>query len=94
MEILELCLGKWFSEDICNFFMSRKILHVYCLSLHHVSDIVILYFNVFRSVMKNWVIEELSTALVVTMNSSWIHLMIEQVSQKFAKTYCFMNYYT
>jgi hypothetical protein len=38
-EILELFLGKWFGEDICNLFMSRKILHMYCLSLHHISDI-------------------------------------------------------
>ena len=76
MEILELCLGKWFSEDICNLFMSRKILYMYCLPLHHVSDIVILDFNVFRFVMKHWVLGELYTALVVTMNSRRIHLMI------------------
>ena len=74
--------------------MSRKILHVYCLSLHHVSDIVILDFNVFRFVMKHWVLGELYIALVVTLNSSQIHLMIEQVSQKFAKPYSFTNYHT
>jgi hypothetical protein len=28
-KILELFLGKWFGEDICDLFMSRKILHVY-----------------------------------------------------------------
>jgi hypothetical protein len=85
MEILEICLEKWFSEDICNIFMSRQILHVYCLPLHHVYNIVILYFNVFRSIMKHMFLREIYTTLVITMNSSRIHLMIEQVSQKFAK---------
>ena len=91
MKILELCLGKWFGEDICDLLMGRKILHVYCLPLHHVSDIVILDFNVFCFVMKHWVLREIYTALVVTMNSSRIHLIIEQVYQEFAKPYCFMN---
>jgi hypothetical protein len=47
MEVLELHLEKWFGEDICDLLMGRKVLHVYCLSLHHVSDIVIFYLNVF-----------------------------------------------
>ena len=64
-------------------------MYVYCLSLQHVFDIVILDFNVFRSVMKHRVLRELYTALVITMNSSRIHLMIEQVSQNFLKPYCF-----
>jgi hypothetical protein len=77
MKILKLGLGKWFGEDIYNLFMSRKILHMNCLPLHHVSDIVILDFNVFRSVMKHWVLGELYTTLVITVNSSRIHLVIE-----------------
>ena len=46
-EILELCLGKRFGEDICNLLMGRRILLMYCLPLHHVSDIVIFYLVVF-----------------------------------------------
>ena len=57
--------------------MSRKILHMNYLPLHHVSDIVILDFNVFQSVMKHWVLGELYTTLVITVNSSRIHLVIE-----------------
>jgi hypothetical protein len=94
MEILKLCLGKWFGEDICDLFMGRKILHMYYFPLHHVSNIVVLYFNVFRYVMKHRVLKEIYTALVITMNSGRIHLMIEQFSREFAKPHCFTNCHT
>jgi hypothetical protein len=68
---------KRFGEDICDLLMGRKVMHVYCLPLHHVSDIVIFYLDVFRSIMKHRVLRELYTALVITMNSSRIHLMIK-----------------
>jgi hypothetical protein len=35
------------SEDICNLLMCRKVLHMYFFPLHHVSDIMIFYLNVF-----------------------------------------------
>jgi hypothetical protein len=38
MKVLELCPGKVFSKNICNFLICRKVLHQYCLPLHHVSD--------------------------------------------------------
>ena len=67
MEVLELRLGKQFGEDICNLLMGRKVLQVYCFPLHHVSDIVIFYLDVFRSIMKHRVLKELHTALVITV---------------------------
>jgi hypothetical protein len=72
-----------FSWKYSNFVLASglvKIYAMYCLHLHHVSDIVILYFSVFRSDMKHQVLIEIYTTLVITMNSRTIHLMIEQVS--------------
>jgi hypothetical protein len=46
-EVLELRLDKRFGEDICNLLMCRKVLHVYWFPLHHVSNIMIFYLNVF-----------------------------------------------
>jgi hypothetical protein len=37
-EVLELRIGKQFGEDVCNLLMCRKVLHVYCFPLHHVSE--------------------------------------------------------
>ena len=76
-EVLELHLGKWFGEDIYNLLMCRKVLHVYCFPLHHVSDIMIFYLNVFRSIVKHRVLRELHTTLVIMTNSGRIHLMIK-----------------
>jgi hypothetical protein len=39
-EVLELPIGKQFDEDICNLLMCRKVLHMYCFPMHHVSDIL------------------------------------------------------
>jgi hypothetical protein len=48
--------------------MCRKVLHVYYFPLHHVYDIMIVYLNVFRSIMKHWVLKEIYTELWL---SSW-----------------------
>jgi hypothetical protein len=48
-EVLELRIGKQFGEYICNMLMCRKVLHMYYFPLHHVSDIMIFYLNVFRT---------------------------------------------
>jgi hypothetical protein len=76
-EVLELHLGKRFGENIYNPLMCRKVLHVYYFPLHHVSDIMIFYLNVFRSIMKHRVLRELHTTLVITMNNNSIHLIIK-----------------
>jgi hypothetical protein len=75
-EVLELRIGKQFGEDICNLLMCRKVLHVYFFPLHHVSDIMIFYLNMFRSIMKHRVLIELHTALVI-INNNRIHFMIK-----------------
>ena len=40
-EVLELRLGKKLREIICNLVFYRKVLRMYCLPLHHVSNIMI-----------------------------------------------------
>ena len=76
-EVLELCPGKRFGEDICNMLMCRKVLHVYFFPLHHVSNIMIFYLNVFLFTMKHMILKEIYIALVITMNNGRIHLMIK-----------------
>jgi hypothetical protein len=55
-KVLDLRLGKRFGEDICNMLMCRKVLHMYSFPLHHVSDIMIFYLNVFQSIVKHRVL--------------------------------------
>ena len=69
MKVLELHLGKRFGEDICNLLMCRNILHVFFFHLHHVSDIMIFYLNVFRYIMEHRVLKELHIALVIIIGS-------------------------
>jgi hypothetical protein len=59
MEVLELRIGKQFSEDIYNILMCRKVIPMYCFPLHHVFDIMIFYLNVFQSIMKHRVLKEI-----------------------------------
>jgi hypothetical protein len=46
-----------------------------CLPLHHVSDVMVLDLNVFRFVMKHWILSELHTTQVITMNNGGIQHM-------------------
>jgi hypothetical protein len=46
-----------------------KVLHVYLFPLHHVSDIMIFYLNVFRSIIKHRFLKELHTTLVRIIES-------------------------
>jgi hypothetical protein len=52
-----------FGEDVCNLLMCRKVQHMCFFPLHHVSDIVIFYLKVFRSIMKHRVLKEIYTQL-------------------------------
>jgi hypothetical protein len=44
--------------------------------------------------MKHRVLKELHTALVITMDSGRIHLMIKEIRQKFVKPHYFVDYHT
>ena len=74
-EVLELHLGKGFGKNISNLLICRKVLHQYGLPLHHVSDVMVLDLNVFRFVMKHWILSELHTTQVITMNNGGIQHM-------------------
>ena len=52
-----------FGKDVCNLLMCRKVLHVYYFPLHHVSNIIIFYLNVFLSIMKHRVLKDIYTQL-------------------------------
>jgi hypothetical protein len=67
---------------------------MYCFPMHHVSDVMIFYLNVFRSIVKHKVLREHHTNLVITMNNGRIHLMIKSISQELAKPHFFTEYHT
>jgi hypothetical protein len=73
-EVLELRPGKRFGEDICNLLMCRKVLHMYCFPLHHISYVMVFYLNVFRFIVKQRILGELHTALIIAMDNGGIHL--------------------
>jgi hypothetical protein len=74
-KVLELRPGKWLGEDICNLLVCRKVLHMYCFPLHHISDVMVFDLNMFRFIVKHVILGELHTALVITMDNDGIHLM-------------------
>jgi hypothetical protein len=55
-KVLELRSGKGIGKNINNLLICRKVLHQYFLPLHHVSDVMVLDLNVFRFVMKHWIL--------------------------------------
>ena len=57
------------------------MLELYNSLLHHIPDVVILNFDMFRLIMKHWVLYQLDATLVVTIDLSCIHLGIEQSRQ-------------
>ena len=67
-KVYKLSQGQWLGQNICCLFCHRNILNAENVLLHHVPDIVISHLNVFRPVVKHWILGELYTALIVTMN--------------------------
>jgi hypothetical protein len=67
-KVCKLCQGQWLGKNICCLFYRQNILNAENVFLNYVPDIVISHFNVFRSVMKHWILGELYTALIVTVN--------------------------
>jgi hypothetical protein len=74
-EVLKLRPGKQFAEDICNLLVCRKVLHMYCFPLHHISNVMVFDLDVFRFIVKHKILLELHTTLVITMDNDGIHLM-------------------
>jgi hypothetical protein len=48
---------------------------MYFFPLHHISDVKVFDLNVFRFIVKQKILEELHTSLVITMDNSGMHLM-------------------
>jgi hypothetical protein len=63
-KVYKLCQGQWLGKNICR----RNILNAENVLLYHVLDIVISHLNVFRPVVKHWILGELYTTLIVTVN--------------------------
>jgi hypothetical protein len=48
--------GKGLGENMCDLLIGRKVLHLNCLPLHHITNIVILDLNMFGTVMTYWIL--------------------------------------
>jgi hypothetical protein len=67
-KVYKLCQGQWLGKNICRLICGWNILNAENVLLNHVPDIVVSHLNVFRSVVKHWILGELYTALIVTVN--------------------------
>jgi hypothetical protein len=67
-KVYKLCQGQWLGKNICCPFCCWNILNAENVLLNHVSDIVVSHLNVFRSVVKHFILGELYTTLIVTVN--------------------------
>jgi hypothetical protein len=56
MELLKLQLGKGLGENIYNLLICRKVLHQYFFPLHHILNVMKIDLNMFRSVMRYWIL--------------------------------------
>ena len=79
MKVHKLCQGQWLGKSIHCLFCCQNILKVENDFLNYVSDIVISHLNVFRSVMKHKILEEIYTTLVITVNYCGFQLNTEQI---------------
>ena len=71
-EVLELQFSQWPHQYINYLFLCRNIQELYCSSLHHIPDIVLLDLDMLRLVMEHRVLRQLHTTLVVTIYTSSI----------------------
>jgi hypothetical protein len=67
-KVYKLCQGQWVGKNIFHLFYRWNILNVENVLLYHVPDIVISHLNVFRPVVKHWILSELYTIPIVTVN--------------------------
>jgi hypothetical protein len=72
----------------------RKVPHQYCFPRHHVSNVTILDLNMFRSIMRYWILLDLHTALVIAMNHSGFQHLPKQACKELLKPHCFPYYHT
>ena len=48
------------------------------------------HFNVFRSIMKHWVLRKLYATLIIAMDDHWVKLSPEQIKYQFSEPNCFL----
>ena len=76
-EVLKLHPGQGLGENIRCLFFCRNILELYCSLLHHVSDVVVFDPDMLRPIMEHWILGHLDATLVITPDTSRIHLLIK-----------------
>jgi hypothetical protein len=67
-KVYKVFQGQWLGKNIFCFLCDRSILNAENVLLYHVPYIVISHLNVFRPIMKHWILGELYTSLIVTVN--------------------------
>jgi hypothetical protein len=60
-----------------------NVLKLYYPLLYSIPDEVISDFNVLRSIMEDWILRQLDTALIVTVNYGGIQFSAKQVNKSF-----------
>ena len=72
-------------ENICYLLISRNVLQLYNSSLNIVFDEVVFDLNVFRPVMKHWILRELDATMIIIVNDSRPQLLTILINHELAK---------
>jgi hypothetical protein len=73
-EVHKLHLGQRLGQHIRDLLICGNALELHSSLLHHIADILIFDLYVLGLVMKHWIFGQLYATLVVTINTSSIHL--------------------
>ena len=73
-EVLKLHLGQRLGQHIRNLLICGNVLEFHNSLLHHIMDRLVLDLYVLGLVLKHWILLLLYATLVVTINTSHIHL--------------------
>ena len=73
-EVLKLHLGQRLGQHIRDLLIYDSVLELHSSLLHHIMDILVFDLYLLGLVMKHWILRQLYATLVVTINTSLIHL--------------------
>jgi hypothetical protein len=74
-EVDMLAPWKKLHKNVCNFLISRYVLKLNCPFLNSITDEVVSDLYVLRPVIKDWIVIEFDTTLIITVNHYGSQLM-------------------
>ena len=76
-EVLKLHLGQQLGQHIRDLLIRSNLLKLHSSLLHHIANVLIFDLYMLGFIVKHWILEQLNATLIVTINTSSIHLYIK-----------------